>query len=87
MITNHFRGNCLKSWKLKTFKDMAVKVVVRKGKEQKGRIYSPLIMYNVGIYTRWRPPQWCVASLGGGHRSDLAHAGELNSGRGTCISH
>ena len=22
-----------------------------------GRIYSLLIMYNGGIYTRWRPPQ------------------------------
>ena len=24
---------------------------------QQGRIYSLLIMYNYGLYTRWRPPQ------------------------------
>ena len=36
-----------------------------KGKERKGRIYSLLIMYNDGVlYTRWRPLQRRVASLG-----------------------
>ena len=47
------------------------KVVYISSRElRKGKIVfiSFIIMYNDGVYTRWRPPQQRIASLGGYHR-------------------
>ena len=41
---------------------------IKAGVDQSFRIFIFFYNYDGVLYTRWRPPQWRIASLGGGHR-------------------